>query len=233
MIGRTRFRARRALLPALLVATATALVGPGASAGAAQPLVPGSDVIVSHAPATGTVYEPELLPPTRQGYFRVTTDDGRSVPVYWMPAGSAEAAPLEIQSMSAYRAVVGSGEASSSDVIIYAKGAAVVTAPGTHGAEALSDCSSGWSCLWRLAQYSGQKVQYHDPGNWQNLAIFSFNNDASSAFNNKVNRSTLYASDPDGGGAQECAWAGFVWPQMNSFWNNNISSIKIRNDNNC
>ena len=239
MVVRMRSRVRRALLPALSVAVAASLVGPLASAGAAVSQTPGSETIASHA-AWAPVSDPDRLPRSNPGYFRVTTDDGQLAPVYWMPAGAAATAPSEVQSMHVYRTDVASGFADRFDVTIYGEGTAVVSP--TAGARAhargrqrryWTDCPSGYSCLWQFDHGDGRMLQFHDPGSWQNMAWYSFNNDASSTWNRKADRSTLYAPEPDGVGFLACVYAGYSWDNLGSFWNNNISSIKIREGNNC
>lgn len=206
---------------------ATADKRDGRRDGGREPGAPaGVGCIASHA-ATAPIFEPEFLPTTYAGYFRVTTDDGQLAPVYWMPAGSAQAAPPEIQAMPAYRANVANGTASRSGVIIYDEGVALVAPAGAN------DCPNGWSCLWQGWDFTGRMLQFHDPGSWQNMAWYTFNNDASSSYNRKADRATLYASEGDGGGALACLYAGQTWPRMDSFWDNNISSIRIKDGNNC
>ena len=77
-------------------------------------------------------------------------------------------------------------------------------------------------------------MRFTDENYWQNLAPYNFNNQASSLYNNKDNKSTVYAYDPNGGGSSWiCMWANTATASLSAFWNDNITSIYIRNINYC
>jgi hypothetical protein len=238
--------ARRRLLLGAVVLGAVALVAGPLSAADAGPSkretatpadpVHGSSVIASETPDASPVYDPEYLPPEQPGYYLVYTADGESIPVYWMPSGTAGDAPEEIQDIQAYRSAVKDPDLDQFDTLIYAKGVAVSLPADAATARKASaaDCWGGWSCLYGQQTWSGAIVRLADDGYWQNLAAFNFNNQASSLFNNKDFKSTVYATDPDGGGNNSlCLYATSAVASLSSFWDDNISSVKIKQNNVC
>lgn len=197
---------------------------------------PGSDVIASHTPSSGTIYEPGLLPANRAGYFRVTAGDGKSLPAYWMPAGTLDDAPSEIRTTLAYRAILDDPARGQFDSLIYARGVVQSRPTATKALRkrAASQCWDGWSCLFGQVEWGGIIMRFTDENYWQNLAPYNFNNQASSLYNNKDNKSTVYAYDPNGGGSSWiCMWANTATASLSAFWNDNITSIYIRNINYC
>jgi hypothetical protein len=221
-----RSHARRAFPAALLLAAITVTVGPLSPAGAGP---------VAKRDTSGLVYEPGQLPAGRPGYFQVTTDDGQTLPVYWLPAGFADSAPAEIRDTAVYRADMNDPLADDYDLIIYGKGVAVaVPATARTKRTSAADCWAGWSCLFDGQNYSGRILRFADAGTWQNMASYSFNNDARALYDHKDNKATLYAADPDGGGPTPmCNHAGEADATLGASWDQNISSIKIRDANSC
>src|SRR5688572_30368013 len=53
----------------------------------------------------------------------------------------------------------------------------VVDDPPTGSTARLSDCPSGWFCLWEHANYSGRRLQFRGSG-CQNLGAYGFNDKA-------------------------------------------------------
>lgn len=69
--------------------------------------------------------------------------------------------------------------------------------------QALSDCPSGWLCLWAASQFTGRMLQFQSTGSWQNLTNYGFN-DVMSSWANKRSFDSLWAYNVTGGGTVRC-----------------------------
>ena len=170
------------------------------------------------------------------GYYRVKGSEGPAEPAYWIPRGRASDAPAEIRATEAFQASKRVGAHSQAGELIYRPTASVVyygSSSSLARASGFGSCPTGWFCLWRHSGYSGRMLQLNATGFWQNLSVFNFNNKASSLRNRKNNKATKIASNSNGGGSQACYHAGNSASSLSGFWNDNITSIKIKNNNNC
>lgn len=157
------------------------------------------------------------------GYYQVRGDDDVVAPAYWMPAGSAKDAPADVQSTPAFESSMETGTNERSGELIYEPGTSVVA----RGVK--RDCPKFWSYLWKDRKFNGRMVKFFDPGSWQNLTRYRFNDQASSIYNRKGNKATRYAEDANGEGNKFCFTAGsFNSDLAGNFYQDKISSIKIK-----
>ena len=169
------------------------------------------------------------------GYYRVKGADGPAEPAYWVPRGQASVAPAEIRATNAFQASKRIGAHSQAGELIYSPTASVLyygSSSSLARVSGFNSCPNGWFCMWRNSGYSGRMIQLSSTGFWQNLSAYGFNDRASSLRNRKSNKATKVAKNNNGGGGQLCYRAGSAASALGS-WNDKISSIKIKNNNNC
>jgi len=98
---------------------------------------------------------------------------------------------------------------------------------------ALSDCPSGWLCLWQDSQFSGRMLQFQSTGTWQNLTNYGFN-DLMSSWANKRVYDSLWAYDANGGSTVRCMDSLSSSSYVGNTDNDKASSIKnLTTDGRC
>lgn len=91
--------------------------------------------------------------------------------------------------------------------------------------EALSDCPSGYVCLWQDAEYKGRRVQWSDPGCKILGGARGFNDETSSWYN-RNSRSVRFYWDTGCTGKSFVASPGERAPHMGN-WGDEVSSICV------
>ena len=193
-----------------------------------------ADTIETNAEGAPTV-DGNRMSRRSAGYYRVRGPEGPAEPAYWVPRGRAGEAPAEIRATHAFQASQRVGAHRQAGELIYSPTASVVyygSSSGLARASGYNSCPNGWFCMWRNSGYSGRMIQLSSTGFWQNLSAYGFNDRASSLRNRKSNKATTVAKNNNGGGGQLCYRAGSAASALGS-WNDKISSIKIKNNNNC
>lgn len=118
------------------------------------------------------------------GYYRVLREPaaiGTGAPdllVYWMPRGSAAAAPAAIKALPAYRDAAALGTLQRADMTFYGPDGAGVSPASAD------DCPANWLCLFRDSGWKGTMKQFSS-NYWQHLSDFGFNDETSSVVNRR------------------------------------------------
>lgn len=94
-----------------------------------------------------------------------------------------------------------------------------------------------YTCLYEHENFnrnrSGRMLKFREPGRWQNLAIYDFDNKASSWVNTRGSDS-LVALASDGNGTQGCLDSQAVSTRLGGNFSESVSSIRIYDvDNLC
>jgi len=89
----------------------------------------------------------------------------------------------------------------------------------------VSDCPSGWFCLWEDANFSNRRLQFQTTGFWQSLEPYGFLDKASSFYNNRGNVSYINGHT-DGSGLARCHQAGGAGNYA-SEWNDRARAVFI------
>lgn len=89
----------------------------------------------------------------------------------------------------------------------------------------VSDCPSGYFCLWEDANFSNRRLQFASTGYWQSLEPYGFLDKASSFYNNRGNVSYINGHT-DGSGLSRCHQAGGAG-NYGSEWNDRARAVFI------
>ena len=126
--------------------------------------------------------------------------------------------------------VAGGGAATAERTVARLAGGSIVvrSAPAS-----ISDCPSGFVCLWEHINFEGRMVGYSTCSTWFNLADITFNNLASS-WRNRKSVDAVIADGANGNGDRLCLDNNSYSSSMPAGWNDQASSIRIRDDaNHC
>jgi Peptidase inhibitor family I36 len=110
------------------------------------------------------------------------------------------------------------------DRIVY-EGGDVIVVPAEG--ESFDSCSSGYVCLFEDTAWQGNLIQLSACCAWNDLSGFGFNNLASS-WRNRKNVDGQIAMGAGGGGTRLCLNNNSYSSTMPSGWDNNASSIRVR-----
>ncbi|MGY1961783.1 peptidase inhibitor family I36 protein [Nocardia gipuzkoensis] len=86
----------------------------------------------------------------------------------------------------------------------------------------ISDCPSGWMCLWTGRDFTGRMMQYRDTGYWQNLPAQAF-----SYYDNRGDDAAV-APGSGGSGGKACVDGR----SRNSFAHSGVKSVYLANTGN-
>ncbi|WP_320668493.1 peptidase inhibitor family I36 protein [Patulibacter defluvii] len=161
----------------------------------------------------------DLASETEPGYYQVAQPPlagpgAETLTVYYIPRGTADEAPPEIQRLAAYRDARDSAE--TTDVTLFGDGAVAMRTA------AADDCNANYICLYSLTSYGGGLRQF-SANRWQSLADYGFDNTTASV-KNRRDGDALLADGYDGGGTRRCVDSHSAVGTLGSF-NNQASSV--------
>jgi hypothetical protein len=207
-------------LPVLAAACASTLLAASAFVPSALAAPPLGETEAPSAAVTTVDSGADLSPSSDPGYYQVRRQPlaagRRALTVYFMPRGTAEQAPPEIQRLKAYQDT--RDAAADTDVTFYGDGAVGLAAA------AADDCSADYVCLYSLTDYGGGLRQF-SANRWQNLGDFGFN-DTTASVKNRRDWDALLAEDSNGNGAWRCFDSHSATSTLGSF-NNRASSVFV------
>ena len=136
-------------------------------------------------------------------------------------AAAAEAPPAS-SSPSASVTVVSTTAAPGGSLTTFSDGVQLFT-PASP--DSVSDCPSGYFCLWEDINFSNRRLQFASTGYWQSLEPYGFLDKASSFYNNRGNVSYINGHT-DGSGLSRCHQAGGAG-NYGAEWNDRARAVFI------
>lgn len=153
--------------------------------------------------------------------FRLFLLSGVALLALFGVAAAAEV-PAPSSSTSAPATPISTTSVPGGSLTTFSDGVQLFTPPSPR---VISDCPSQYFCLWENANFSGQRLQFHDSGFWQSLEPYGFVRQASSFYNNRGNRSFI-SDTTTGSGASRCHQQGGAGNYA-AEWNDRAAAVLL------